>query len=164
MSAEMQPPKMTASTLPAPDTDRDADVADHKTAGLLDYLGFPPSRRMKRLTFCTAFLGLNSILILLYFFWVFFFFSWNSSDVVLPTVGFYIALFAVNIRLAIQRCRDIGWTSWWVLLLLVPLANVIFLMYLSIWSSETEEAAPRGSWWTLAASMLPMAFLLSLYF
>ena len=138
-------------------------VGNQKTAGLRDYLGFPPSGRIKRLTFCTAVLGLNSNFIWLSLLWMCFFMSWSRFWGLMSfwaMVGLSIALIAVNIRLAIQRCRDIGWTPWLLLLLPVPPLNLFFLTYLYIWPSEREEAAPRGSWQLFAASVLclPLGF------
>jgi uncharacterized membrane protein YhaH (DUF805 family) len=195
MSAEMQSSEMTAPTLPAPDTGRDADVADHKTAGLLDYLSFPPSGRLKRLTFCTAVLGLNLTYTSIFCFLATLLLVHGQKWPVMLGKGwtcFSIILMVANIRLSIQRCRDIGLTPWLIVpffypflisyisvaqgLLEVrflrvhpwPLAGIaftsgIFLLWLLICPSKTEKA-PSGNWAMFLASIFfpPLLFVLLL--
>ena len=177
-------------------------AAPRKTAGLLDYLGFAPSRRVKRLTYWTATWGLNSIWVvtLSYISYICFHHVFDIENIplwkeILLHGWFYFVgglLVIVNIRLAIQRCRDIGWTPWLVLPFFLPLiiaclsiatgfkelleylafymnpfgliVSGIFLICLLAWGSETEEGAPRGSWKVFAASVLYLPLLWSLSF
>lgn len=116
---EMSHPEVTDSGwLPALVADTDTDSADnHKTIGILDYIGFAPSRRMKRLTYCTATFFVNSIYIFLIFFSIMIF--GDTVVVEWSWICLGIIVSVVHIRLAIQRCRDIGWTFWMILPLLI---------------------------------------------
>ena len=175
MSAEMQPSEMTASTLPAPDTGRDADVADHKTAGFRDYLlGFPNSRRINRLTFWTAcgllfvanwvlgsiILGFNAVVTM----------AWKPDNfllrivmVAMPCIWFLF--YAVFVRLSILRCRDVGWPTWLVWLFsAIPPAVLAFFMFLytplqNAWKYPPFNIVPGLMIWLLA---LPVIFFLLL--
>lgn len=130
-------------------------------AGLRDYFSFPPFGRVKRLTFVTAILGLNSI-----YLWLIFLIltsGYRSSNVMVMVIFCLgIVLFVVDIRLASQRCRDIGWTPLLVLLILIPYVNAIFLLCLFFWPSEIEEGAPIGSWGIFAVSFVLCLFLILL--
>jgi hypothetical protein len=175
MSAEMQPSEMTASTLPAPDTGRDADDGDHKTAGFRDYLlGFPNSRRINRLTFWTAcgllfvanwvlefiILGFNAVVTM----------RWKFSNfltlIAMGAVAFILFFcYAVFVRLSILRCRDVGWPTWLVWLFsAIPPAVLAFFMFLytplqNAWKYPPFNIVPGLMIWLLA---LPVIFFLLL--
>jgi len=146
----------------APMADTDAEGAyNHKTAGLLDYLGFPPSGRMKLLTYWTAcclwgsgiFLFAHSLYLI---------FHSPGSLFLLP----HCLWLLVFVRLSILRCRDTRLSRWWAWLLLVLPVGLLavtpgalfaiiawimvvystFFLCLSLYPSKVEEAAPRGSW------------------
>jgi hypothetical protein len=40
--------------------------------------------------------------------------------------------------LEIPRCRDIGWSPWRLLLLLVPLANLFIVLSLFVWPTQRD--------------------------
>jgi hypothetical protein len=42
--------------------------------------------------------------------------------------------------LDIPRCRDMGWSPWRLLLLLVPIANFIMVLSLFVWPSQGDDA------------------------
>jgi len=42
--------------------------------------------------------------------------------------------------LDIPRCRDMGWSPWLLLLLLVPIVNLFIVLSLFIWPSQSNSA------------------------
>ena len=136
------------------------NVTGHGTAGLMDYLSFGPSGHMKRLTFWTAGFLLNALAMLIFGIFAIRMLHAVSQDPTLlssPDIPGSMAMavillfilgivhLIICIRVVIQRCRDIGWTPWLVLLFLVPIVNLILALCLLFWPSGMEEA-PRGSW------------------
>jgi len=133
-------------------------TTNDKTAGLMDYLSFGPSGRIKRLTYWTAIHWWSTVVFLFFFLALVQLVRSDFSKFItseepwllmlaLPVWLWVLLLIATvaSYRFAIQRCRDIGWTPWLVLLFLVPFINNIFALCLFFWPSGTEEA-PKGSW------------------
>lgn len=42
-----------------------------------------------------------------------------------------------NLMLSIRRCHDIGKSGWWLLLLVIPVVNIIFYLYLYLKKGTT---------------------------
>jgi len=161
MSASANRSRPSGNPYRARAAEEDTGVADnHEPAGLMDYLSFAPSGRIKRLphwtaaffwsALCTLVLGFFSIRIQGDMF------GMVTSGDPQGAVGSMVAnsvwiivlaivFLVISVRFAIQRCRDIGWTPWLVLLIFVPIVNLFFALCLFFWPSGTEEA-PKGSW------------------
>lgn len=52
---------------------------------------------------------------------------------------FNIVLTVVSFTIGVFRLRDVGHSGWWVLLFLVPIANIIFPFYLLLKKEKYEQ-------------------------
>jgi uncharacterized membrane protein YhaH (DUF805 family) len=66
----------------------------------------------------------------------------TASVLVLPIL---LVLAYISICMIIKRLHDLGLRGWWSLLLLVPLLNLLFLLYVFVWPGKGDNSfgAPR---------------------
>ncbi|MCL2830374.1 MAG: DUF805 domain-containing protein [Betaproteobacteria bacterium] len=139
-----------------------ASLENDETAGLMDYLSFGPSGCMKRKTYLTANFFILSIYLFIYGNMMRQLAHLMSNDPSLERLEsasglgllwiVIIPLSVYGIRIMIQRCRDIGWSPWLVLLMFAPLVNGIFGLCLVFWPSAGDDA-PQGKTSVLLVSI-----------
>ncbi len=91
--------------------------------------------RLSRVNFLIGNLTINLIfLIFIYYYFTRFrydLFQW------LWALSFLVIL--TSLSLIIRRLHDVGMSGWWVLLIFIPVINIIFLLVLYIYPSESER-------------------------
>ncbi|MDR1849521.1 MAG: (d)CMP kinase, partial [Zoogloeaceae bacterium] len=144
-AAGMPPSKMADSNKSsAPIKGADADSVVHsESAGLLDYLGFPNSRRMKRRTFWIA-CSLWGVVTFVTF--CFFLILSIVLRIVLREPLMWVPIciyFVALIRFSILRCRDVGWEPWlvWFFSILLPITLFLFNISDNVVMNRDAESA-----------------------
>jgi uncharacterized membrane protein YhaH (DUF805 family) len=129
-----------------------ADVSPQDQGGTDETSPFSPSGRFGRLSFIAwgAILGVTSNLISAVFGGTQMFVpEYDASGMPIPpdisgaalaVIGIVsLVFFVFYIIFSIRRCHDFNVSGWWNLLLVIPLANLIFMLFL--WLKPGTEAA-----------------------
>lgn len=89
----------------------------------------------------------------------------TSTSLIFPLVlVLYIPIFAIAFIMAKRRLNDLNKSGWLSLLLVVPLVNLVFALYLLFWpgSTSSNNYGPKpipNSWGLIAAILLPLIII-----
>ena len=69
----------------------------------------------------------------------------DRIEIVFGILATIIVMAVFGMLWAVHRVQDIGWSKWWSLLLLVPAANLIYLLALLLWPGRKIEEQQEAS-------------------
>lgn len=87
---------------------------------------FSPSGHINRPQYLLVFLSVLIVSIVLFVFSTYVQYSWLAVLI----LGLIIFLGVLSIFAGIKRLRDIGKSGWWCLIMLIPIANILLLLFL----------------------------------
>jgi uncharacterized membrane protein YhaH (DUF805 family) len=116
-----------------------ADLASHTGAsGTYEPQAWSTSGRIGRVRFISYSYWISMAIVFVLSLVFGFLAASNSRLFVLQGLA-YLPMLAVMFIMAIRRLHDLGRAGWWSLLLLVPLMNVLFGLWLMVWPGNKEE-------------------------
>ncbi len=77
---------------------------------------------------------------------------------VLAMIGYILLLTWIGIAITVRRLHDLGRNGWWFLISLIPLLNVLLIIYLGFWKGEAGE-----NLYGAPASPAPLPFAILCY-
>jgi len=106
-----------------------------RSAGTIDYVDTPwysPSGRLGRARYFLASIGYYLVFVLAMVLVGVIAGALNLPQQVMPIfmAPAFLAYFVFSLFLAVKRVHDLDWSAWWLLLLLVPLANLVMALLL----------------------------------